>query len=91
MRLVRADKAVDKRARELGIGKLGERLALAGLQAQARIRRLYATAELACRVVNARRHGVADQNILDHELGFYSALPMLGHGLEHQVDLHYRN
>ena len=86
MRLARADKAVDKRARELGIGKLGECLALAGLQAQTDISRLHATAELACRVVNAGRRGIADQDILNHELGLYAALPMLGHGLEHQVD-----
>ena len=86
VRLVRADKAVDERARELGIGKLGERLALTRLQAQTRVCRLHATAKLACRVVNAGRRSIADQNILDHELGFYSALPMLGHSLEHQVD-----
>ena len=77
---------MDKRARELGIGKLGERLALSRLQAQARIRRPYATAELACRVANAGRRGIAYQDILDHELGLYAALPMLGHSLEHQVD-----
>ena len=60
VRLVRADKAVDERARELGIGKLGERLALARLQAQTRVCRLHATAKFACRVVNAGRRGVAD-------------------------------
>ena len=86
VRLVRADKAVDERARELGIGKLGERLALARLQAQTGVRRLHATAKLTCRVVNAGRRGIADQDILDHELGLYAALPMLGHSLEHQVD-----
>ena len=86
VRLVRADKAVDERARELGIGKLGERLALARLQAQTRVCRLHATAKLACRVINAGRRGIADQDILDHELGLYAALPMLGHSLEHQVD-----
>ena len=86
VRLVRADKAMDKRARELGIRKLGERLALSGLQAQAGIRRLHATTKLACRIVDAGQRGIADQNILDHELGLYATLPMLGHGLEHQVD-----
>ena len=86
VRLVRADKAMDKRARELGIGKLGERLALARLQAQARIRRLHATTKLACRIVDAGQRGIADQNILDHELGLHTPLPMLGNGLEHQVD-----
>ena len=86
VRLVRADKAVDERARELGIGKLGERLALARLQAKTGVRRLHATAKLACRVINAGRRGIADQDILDHELGLYAALPMLGHSLEHQVD-----
>ena len=40
VRLVRADKAMDKRARELGIRKLGERLALAGLQTKTGVRRL---------------------------------------------------
>ena len=86
VRLVRANEAVNERARELGIGKLGERLALAGLQAKTGVRRLYATAKLACRVVNAGRRGIADQDILDHELRLYAALPMLGHSLEHQVD-----
>ena len=86
MWLVRADKAMDKRARELGIGKLGERLALAGLQTKTGVRRLHATAKLTCRVVNAGRRGIADQDILDHELGLYATLPMLGHGLEYQVD-----
>ena len=77
---------MDKRARELGIGKLGERLALTRLQAQAGIRRLHATTKLACRIVDAGQRGIADQNILDHELGLHASLPMLGHGLEHQVD-----
>ena len=77
---------MDKRARELGIGKLGERLALTRLQAQAGIRRLHATTKLACRIVDAGQRGIADQNILDHELGLHTPLPMLGHGLEHQVD-----
>ena len=86
VRLARADKAVDERARELGVGKLGECLTLARLQAKTGVRRLNATAKLACRVVNAGRRGIADQNILDHELGLYAALPMLGHGFEHQVD-----
>ena len=86
MWLVRADKAMDKRARELGIRKLGERLAFTRLQAQTGIRRLHATTKLTCRVVNAGRRGITDQNILDHELGLYATLPMLGHGLEHQVD-----
>ena len=86
MWLVRADKAMDKRARQLGIGKLGERLALARLQAQAGIRRLHATTKLACRIVDAGQRGIADQNILDHELGLHTTLPMLGNGLEHQVD-----
>ena len=86
VRLVRADKAMDKRARELGIGKLGERLALTRLQAQAGIRRLHATTKLACRIVDAGQRGIADQNILDHELGLHTPLPMLGNGLEHQVD-----
>ena len=86
VRLVRANEAVDKRARELGIGKLGERLALAGLQAKTGVRRLHATAKLACRVVNVGRHGIADQNVLDHELGLHASLPMLGHGLKHQID-----
>jgi len=86
VRLVRADKAMDKRARQLGIGKLGERLALAGLQTQTGVRRLHAAAKLTCRVVNAGRRGIADQDILDHKLGLYATLPMLGHGLEHQVD-----
>ena len=35
VRLVRSDKAVNERARELGIGKLGKRLALTRLQARA--------------------------------------------------------
>ena len=86
VRLVRADKAMDKRACQLGIRKLGERLALARLQAQAGIRRLHATTKLACRIVDAGQRGTADQNILDHELGLHTTLPMLGHGLEHQVD-----
>ena len=86
VRLVRSDKAMDKRARELGIGKLGERLALTRLQAQAEIRRLHATTKLACRIVDAGQRGIADQNILDHELGLHTPLPMLGNGLEHQVD-----
>ena len=86
VRLVRSDKAMDKRARQLGIGKLGERLALAGLQTKTGVRRLHAAAKLTCRVVNAGRRGIADQDILDHELGLYATLPMLGHGLEHQID-----
>ena len=86
MWLVRADKAMDKRARELGIRKLGERLAFTRLQAQARIRRLHAAAKLACRIVDIGRRGIAHQDIFDHELGLYAPLPMLGHGLEHQVD-----
>ena len=86
VRLVRADKAMDKRARELGIRKLGERLALTRLQAQARIRRLNAAAKLTCRIVNAGRRGIAHQDIFDHELGLHTSLPMLGHGLEHQID-----
>ncbi len=77
---------MDKRARELGIGKLGKRLAFTRLQAQSRIRRLYAAAKLTCRVVNAGRRGIADQDILNHELWLYATLPMLGNGLEHQVD-----
>ena len=86
VRLVRADKAMNKRARQLGIGKLGERLALAGLQTKTGVRRLHATAKFTCRVVNAGCRGIADQDILDHELGLYATLPMLGHGLEHQID-----
>ena len=86
VRLVRADKAVNERACELGIGKLGERLALAGLQTKTGVRRLHAAAKLTCRVVNAGRRGIADQDILDHELGLYATLPMLSHSLEHQVD-----
>ena len=86
MWLVRADKAMDKRARELGIRKLGERLAFTRLQAQARIRRLHAAAKLACRIVDIGRRGIAHQDIFDHELGLHASLPMLGHGLEHQVD-----
>ena len=86
VRPVRTDKAMDKRARQLGIGKLGERLALAGLQTKTGVRRLHAAAKLTCRVVNAGRRGIADQDILDHELWLYATLPMLGHGLEHQID-----
>ena len=86
VRLVRADKAMDKRARQLGIGKLGKRLALSGLQTKAGVRRLHAAAKFTCRVVNAGRRGIADQDILDHELWLYATLPMLGHGLEHQID-----
>ena len=86
VRLVRTDEAMDKRARQLGIGKLGERLALAGLQTKAGVRRLHAAAKLTCRVVNAGRRGIADQDILDYELWLYATLPMLGHGLEHQID-----
>ena len=86
VRLVRANETMDKRSRELGVGKLGERLAFARLQAKTGVRGLHATAKLACRIVNAGRRGIADQDILDHELGLYAALPMLGHGLEHQVD-----
>ena len=86
VRLVRSDKAVNERARELGIGKLGKRLAFTRLQAQSRIRRLYAAAKLTCRVVNAGCRGIADQDIFDHELGLHTSLPMLGNGLEYQVD-----
>ena len=86
MWLVRADKAMDKRARELGIRKLGERLAFTRLQAQDGIRRLHAAAKLACRIVDIGRRGIAHQDIFDHELGLHASLPMLGHGLEHQVD-----
>ena len=86
VRLIRADKAMDKRARELGIGKLGERLALAGLQTKTGVRRLHAAAKLTYRVVNAGHRGIADQDILDHELWLYATLPMLGHRLEHQID-----
>ena len=86
VRLVRSDKAVNERARELGIGKLGKRLAFTRLQAQARIRRLYAAAKLTCRIVDIGCRGIAHQDIFDHELGLHTSLPMLGHGLEHQID-----
>ena len=86
MRLVRADKAMDKRARELGIRKLGERLTFTRLQAQARIRWLHAAAKLTCRIVDIGRRGIAHQDIFNHELGLHTSLPMFGHGLEHQVD-----
>ena len=86
VRLVRADKAMDKRARELGIRKLGERLALAGLQTKTGVRRLHAATKLTCRIVDIGRRGIAHQDIFDHELGLYATLPMLGNGLEHQID-----
>ena len=86
VRLVRSDKAVNERARELGIGKLSERFAFTRLQAQARIRRLYAAAKLTCRIVDIGRRGIAHQDIFDHEFGLHAPLPMLGNGLEHQVD-----
>ncbi len=86
VRLVRSDKAVNERARELGIGKLGKRLALARLQAQVGVRRLYAAAKLTCRIVDIGRRGIAHQDVFDHELGLHTSLPMLGNGLEHQVD-----
>ena len=77
---------MDKRARELGIRKLGERLAFTRFQAQARIRRLNAAAKLTCRIVDIGRRGIARQDIFNHELGLHASLPMFGHGLEHQVD-----
>ncbi len=86
VRLVRSDKAVNERARELGIGKLGERFAFTRLQAQSRIRRLYAAAKLTCRIVNIGCRGIAYQDIFDHEFGLHASLPMLGNGLEYQVD-----